>query len=158
MQLSMLSGLFPRHVIEYFSTHAEAVPEHMGQLARTHEGVTILFMDIVGASACLIGLLWWHPMPTDADWSTFASGFTTMSKEVEASVVMTFLNQLFTLFDRICEENGVHKLETAGEALVRTIYFWISIALRPATCCGQATATLQHAEWPPWTIAVTFLW
>ena len=52
-QLSMLSGLFPRHVIEYFSTHAEAVPEHMGQLARTHEGVTILFMDIVGESARL---------------------------------------------------------------------------------------------------------
>jgi hypothetical protein len=46
----MLSGLFPRHVIEYFSTHAEAVPEHMGRLARNHEGVTILFMDIVGES------------------------------------------------------------------------------------------------------------
>ena len=43
-------------------------------------------------------------------------GFTTMSKEVEASVVMTFLNHLFTLFDRICEEQGVHKLETAGWA------------------------------------------
>ena len=50
LQLSMLSGLFPRHVIEYFSTHAEAVPEHMGRLARNHEGVTILFMDIVGES------------------------------------------------------------------------------------------------------------
>ena len=52
------------------------------------------------------------------DWHCFLpwspSGFTTMSKEVEASTVMTFLNQLFTLFDRICEECGVHKLETAG--------------------------------------------
>ena len=40
-----------------------------------------------------------------------------MSKEVEASAVMTFLNHLFTLFDRICEEQGVHKLETAGWSL-----------------------------------------
>ena len=56
-----------------------------------------------------------------------------MSKEVEASVVMTFLNQLFTLFDRICEENGVHKLETAGRelvhTLVHTVAFRVGIAL-----------------------------
>ena len=44
----MMSGIFPRHIIEHFSTTSEAVPERMGQLARTHEGVTILFMDIVG--------------------------------------------------------------------------------------------------------------
>jgi len=50
------------------------------------------------------------------------AGFTTMSKAVEASTVMTFLNQLFTLFDRICEECGVHKLETAGK-------LWIQIHL-----------------------------
>ena len=47
-QLAMMSGIFPRHIIEHFSSEAQAVPEHMGQLARTHEGVTILFMDIVG--------------------------------------------------------------------------------------------------------------
>ena len=39
----------------------------MGQLARTHKDVTILFMDIVG--------------------------FTSMAKQVEPQAVMTFLNQ-----------------------------------------------------------------
>ena len=62
-QLGMMAGIFPRHVIEYFSTHQAAVPERMGQLARSHEGVTILFMDIVG--------------------------FTSMAKEVEPRGVMT---------------------------------------------------------------------
>ena len=65
-QLSMLSGIFPRHVIEFISLcsmkHAgpgggpaspgpaanSFTPELMGQLARTHDDVTVLFMDIVG--------------------------------------------------------------------------------------------------------------
>lgn len=57
----MLSDIFPRHVIEYFSATSAAAAcnsaaaepvggdaEAMGRLARSHEGVTILFMDIVG--------------------------------------------------------------------------------------------------------------
>ena len=47
-QLNMLSSIFPRHIIEHFVRHSEADPEQMGQLARMHEGVTVLFMDIVG--------------------------------------------------------------------------------------------------------------
>ena len=37
-------------------------------------------------------------------------GFTAMAKEVEPSAVMTLLNQLFTMFDKICEEQGVQKV------------------------------------------------
>ena len=67
-QLSMLSGIFPRHVIEFISLCSLKpaspgggsaspglssaangfTPELMGQLARTHDDVTVLFMDIVG--------------------------------------------------------------------------------------------------------------
>ena len=42
-----------------------------------------------------------------------------MAKNVEPTAVMTFLNQLFTLFDQICDMHGVQKVETAGvEGLV----------------------------------------
>ena len=50
-----------------------------------------------------------------------------MSKEVEPRAVMTFLNQLFTLFDRICDVHGVQKVETAGESetwCVELSMFW----------------------------------
>ena len=48
-QLGMLSGIFPRHVLEhlFFSTNRRD-PTTMGKLARNHKNVTILFMDIVG--------------------------------------------------------------------------------------------------------------
>lgn len=42
------------------------------------------------------------------------AGFTSMAKEVEPEAVMTFLNQLFTLFDKLCDTYGVQKVETAG--------------------------------------------
>ena len=64
----MLCGIFPRHIIEFLSTrNLSSVPEHYGALARSHEDITILFMDIVG--------------------------FTSMAKEVEPVAIMTFLNK-----------------------------------------------------------------
>ncbi len=40
-----MSSIFPKHVIEFLSMRStEAVPQHIGALARSHTGVTILFM------------------------------------------------------------------------------------------------------------------
>ena len=112
----MMSGIFPRHIIEHFSSQATAVPEHMGQLARSHENVTILFMDIVGESLePSVGPTDNFILPTD-EVQCKRPGFTSMAKEVEPKAVMTFLNKLFTLFDQICDVHGVQKVETAGEA------------------------------------------
>eukprot|EP00983_Pelagomonas_calceolata_P051117 1142264-Pelagomonas_calceolata.AAC.6 len=48
-QLDLLSRIMPQHAIEFLATESsEAIPEHVGQLARAHKGVTLLFMDIVG--------------------------------------------------------------------------------------------------------------
>ena len=45
----MMSSIFPRHIIEFISVNGlNMVPEGMGELARRHRDVTILFMDIVG--------------------------------------------------------------------------------------------------------------
>ena len=38
-----------------------------------------------------------------------------MSKQVEPQVVMAFLNQLFTVFDKLLDAFGVQKVETAGK-------------------------------------------
>ncbi|KAG1668093.1 hypothetical protein FOA52_010503 [Chlamydomonas sp. UWO 241] len=63
-----------------------------GDLARSHKQVTILFLDI--------------------------ADFTSMSRNVPASAVLTLVNSLFTRFDAMCDVYGVHKVDTAGDSYV----------------------------------------
>eukprot|EP00798_Chlamydomonas_sp_ICE-L_P026922 gene26922-4545_t len=91
-QLSILAQSFPKHVIDYMSGDSEEQGKTYGSLARSHEQVTILFMDIVG--------------------------FTTMSKNVASAAVLNFLNKLFTLFDGLCDKHKVCKVETAGDCYI----------------------------------------
>ena len=46
------------------------------------------------------------------------AGFTDMSKQVEPRQVMTFLNKLFTVFDKMVDTFGVQKVETAGDCYI----------------------------------------
>ena len=41
-----------------------------------------------------------------------------MSKQVEPKQVMTFLNKLFTVFDKMVDTFGVQKVETAGDCYI----------------------------------------
>ena len=41
-----------------------------------------------------------------------------MAKQVEPQTVMTFLNQLFTIFDSLCDVYGAQKVETAGDCYI----------------------------------------
>ncbi|KAJ9516085.1 hypothetical protein QJQ45_024507 [Haematococcus lacustris] len=92
-QLNTAANLFPRHIVEYLSTNKSvSAPQQMAQLARQHQDVTLLFMDIVG--------------------------FTALSKEVPPEAVMVFLNTLFALFDSLCDKHGVMKVETAGDCYI----------------------------------------
>jgi len=92
-QLELLSSIMPQHAIQFLALEStEAVPRHVAQLAHAHKGVTLLFMDIVG--------------------------FTSMCKNVEPVEVMVFLNTLFSLFDRLTDIHGVHKVETAGDCYI----------------------------------------
>ncbi|KAJ9515950.1 hypothetical protein QJQ45_016875 [Haematococcus lacustris] len=92
-QLNTAANLFPRHIVEYLSTNKSvSAPQQMAQLARQHQDVTLLFMDIVG--------------------------FTALSKEVPPEAVMVFLNTLFALFDSLCDKHG----ETHSGARPGTVF------------------------------------
>lgn len=99
MQLLMLGEMFPRHVLEYVAQATknrevcpwERIPG-VSKLAKKHDGVTILFMDIVG--------------------------FTSMSKLVDPVQIMAYLNSLFTIFDDLVDQYNVYKVETAGDCYI----------------------------------------
>ncbi|KAG1654314.1 hypothetical protein FOA52_008870 [Chlamydomonas sp. UWO 241] len=100
-QLAMLESVFPRHVLEYVVTrHTQCsgntsnamCATEMSALATQHDEVSILFMDIVG--------------------------FTSMAKEVPAHQVMEFLQELFSVFDSLCDQYNVYKVETAGDCYI----------------------------------------
>ena len=80
--------MFPRHVLERMvNNNSRAMnPAPAIDLATSHDGVTIMFMDIVG--------------------------FTTMSKEVQPVQVMEFLNSLFTRFDDLLDQYDAYKVKT----------------------------------------------
>ncbi|KAL6765652.1 nucleotide cyclase [Haematococcus lacustris] len=87
--------MFPHHIIAYLACNNGRglnPSMSMSSVATGHHDVTLLFMDIVG--------------------------FTSMSKAISAGEVMAFLNELFSLYDRLVERHGVHKVETAGDCYI----------------------------------------
>merc|ERR1712176_503753 len=64
-------------------------------MSQKHTGMCMLFADLVG--------------------------FTTFSAQVDPFEVMVFLNDLFHVFDNMCDEYNVYKLETVGDCYVATV-------------------------------------
>ena len=64
-------------------------------LSSNHDGVSLLYADIVG--------------------------FTAFAKSVEPSIVMGFLNNLFQAFDELCDQHNVYKIETIGDCYVAAV-------------------------------------
>ncbi|GFH23496.1 guanylate cyclase domain-containing protein [Haematococcus lacustris] len=112
-QLSMLSQIFPRHVIEALSMGAEIDVDTIASLARSHHDVSILFMDI--------------------------AGFTAMSKDVPAEEVIIFLNILFSRFDILVESHGVQKESTCNANV--SLFEWHEPACRLAYKIWPAAST-----------------
>jgi hypothetical protein len=52
-QLSMLSNMFPQCVLDFIMTNPEP-SINLATLAKQHESVSILFMDVVGGYACTV--------------------------------------------------------------------------------------------------------
>ncbi len=61
-----------------------------GTIAEKHDDVTVLFADLVG--------------------------FTTLSERLDAEHLVEFLDRIFSEFDKLCDQYGVEKIKTIGDA------------------------------------------
>jgi len=95
----MLEKILPPFVVEELISEgksaAPAAPARLRTLSRRHDSVSILFADVVG--------------------------FSSFAKQVDASFVMQYLNNLFQAFDDLTEIHDVYKVETIGDCYVATV-------------------------------------
>jgi class 3 adenylate cyclase len=59
-------------------------------------------------------------------------GFTSMTKEMQPERLVRMINQLFSEFDNLCEQHGIEKIKTIGDAYMAV--------------CGVPSAVENHAE------------
>ncbi|GIL46388.1 hypothetical protein Vafri_3161, partial [Volvox africanus] len=134
----LLEQIFPRHVLAYMTEEggilgppAPSLPIslspnypkpptlswNVGKLATLHPEVTLLFADI--------------------------QGFTPMCQVLEPQVVMSFLNDLFTRFDRQLEEYEVYKVETIGDC------YFVAGGLIESDEHGMPAVRARESRWDP---------
>jgi len=73
---------------------AEELKAHEGTIARDYDEITVLFADLVG--------------------------FTRLSNHQSAQEVVTLLNDIFSIFDKLTDEYGLEKIKTIGDAYMVT--------------------------------------
>ena len=65
-------------------------------------------------------------------------GFTAISSELDAPVVVAALNRLFSRFDELCERTGVEKIKTIGDA-------YLAVGGLPGTRVDHVAAVAELA-------------
>ena len=100
MQRSFLYNFLPSSVIEELNLEGkqdlrQSSFDTLHSLSKLHIGVSMLYADLVG--------------------------FTSFSAQADPFKVMVFLNDLFQVFDGMCDQYNVHKLETVGDCYVATV-------------------------------------
>jgi class 3 adenylate cyclase len=94
LQRATLEKMLPRCILkECKRVQKGGFPKD--SLSKRYLGVSVMFCDIVG--------------------------FTRFSSQVDPATVMTFLNELFTRFDQLCEAFSVYKVETVGDCYVAAV-------------------------------------
>jgi class 3 adenylate cyclase len=91
LQRQFLENVLPPSLVDDFHKQQRL----SSQLSNSHVGVSMLYADLVD--------------------------FTAFSARVDPFEVMVFLNDLFRVFDNMCDEYNVHKLETVGDCYVATV-------------------------------------
>lgn len=69
---------------------ADQLLNTVGSIAERHNSVSVLFADIVG--------------------------FTPFAGKLKAEQVVSMLDEVFTTFDRLCDQHGIEKIKTIGDA------------------------------------------
>jgi len=100
IQKQFLGNIMPPHLLEELKEdklNGNLISSLTGlrSFTQTHLGVSMLYADIVG--------------------------FTAFSAQVDPFQVMVFLNDLFQVFDGMCDEYNVYKIETVGDCYVAAV-------------------------------------
>jgi len=101
MQKQFLESILPSNLVEKLQKQQEKITVSLtdsvkrGSLSQKHLGVSMLYADLVG--------------------------FTSFSAQVDPFKVMVFLNELFQVFDGLCDDFNVYKIETVGDCYVAAV-------------------------------------
>merc|ERR1712176_886818 len=99
MQRHFLENILPSSLVgelkEMQQVHLQSTFKRTKSLSQRHVGVSVLFADLVG--------------------------FTSYAAQVDPFKVMVFLNDLFQVFDGMCDEYNVYKIETIGDCYVASV-------------------------------------
>jgi class 3 adenylate cyclase len=97
LQKKLLESMLPTHIVKELQLQDFRVSswDQLRGLSHRHFGVSILFAEL--------------------------EGFAAFSSEVAPAQVMAYLNDLFLVFDNLCERHEVYKVETVGDQYVAAV-------------------------------------
>ena len=94
VQKDFLESILPSNLVDGLQKQ-QSTHSSVRSLCHSHMGVSMLYADLVG--------------------------FTAFSAQVDPFKVMVFLNDLFQVFDGLCDDFNVYKIETVGDCYVATV-------------------------------------
>ena len=94
VQKDFLESILPSNLVDGLQKQ-QSIHSSVRSLCHSHMGVSMLYADLVG--------------------------FTAFSAQVDPFKVMVFLNDLFQVFDGLCDDFNVYKIETVGDCYVGTV-------------------------------------
>jgi class 3 adenylate cyclase len=97
LQRQLLENMLPSSIVDQLQRQKFTVTswDQLRALSHRHFGVSIMFAEV--------------------------ENFTAFSSEVAPAQVMEYLNDLFFVFDNLCERHEVYKVETVGDQYVAAV-------------------------------------
>ena len=94
VQKDFLESILPSNLVDGLQKQ-QSIHSSVRSMCHSHMGVSMLYADLVG--------------------------FTAFPAQVDPFKVMVFLNDLFQVFDGLCDDFNVYKIETVGDCYVATV-------------------------------------
>ena len=114
---SLLENILPPSIVAQLQEHKVFTRDTLRTLSQKHEGVSMLYADLVG--------------------------FTAFSSQVDSSRVMVFLNGLFQVFDDLCDRYHVYKVETIGDCYVAVAGIETDSEASCSSVCSDASSNTR---------------
>merc|ERR1712188_322958 len=117
-----MESILPHFVVQAVQRGHFSLENPAENLSQHHEGVSILFADIVG--------------------------FSSFAKQVDSIIVMHYLNDLFDHFDNETDSHNVYKIETVGDCYVCAVGVVTGKQLKMDASATYRQFTLRQARAP----------